>query len=252
MGLIASPRHTAADMRVWATEARADLTRSRLSRMDGLEARAIASLRIFATGGDFYAGVSWGKDSVVLAHLLHRSGVRATVRFFHAGLVENPDCWPTRDAFLARFDIDYHEHECSELEWSQSGTDIVHDGGQADFVRVSRSFGVRYASGVRGDESGVRLLRMKRYGTNSPNTCAPLGYWKWPDVYAYIARHDLPLHPAYACLGGGLYPRDRIRVATIGGVNGGAGGRREWERQYYPETVRTVEAMGREQLRAML
>lgn len=245
MALIPSPRHTQADLDLWATEARADAIHGALQRLDGLEARALASLRIFASEATFYAGVSWGKDSLVLAHLVYRVGLPIPVLWFPAGVVENPDSAIVRDAFLKRFDIDYKERPCITLEWSTSGTEIVHDGAQKDFERATKACGARYASGIRGDESGVRALRMKHFGERSKNTCAPLGFWKWHDVYAYAAKYDLPLHPAYACLGGGLYARDRIRVATIGGVNGGAGGRREWEQQYYPETVRLVRGLGR-------
>lgn len=243
MPLIHSHRHTRADLALWATEARVDAIHGGLQRLDGLEARALASLRIFASVAPFYAGVSWGKDSLVLAHLVHRVGLPIPVLWFPAGVVENPDSVLVRDAFLKRFDVDYKEHACETLRWSVSGIEIVHDGAQEDFAKATKVHGARYASGIRGDESGVRMLRMKHFGERSKNTCAPLGFWKWGDVYAYAAKYDLPLHPAYACLGGGLYARDRIRVATIGGVNGGAGGRREWEQQYYPETVRVVRRL---------
>lgn len=243
MSLIQSPRHTRADLARWAELERGDAVRGRLARLARLEDRAIKALRAFSATGRFYAGVSWGKDSTAMVHLVQRSGVRCPVVFFHAGPVENPDCFVQRDAFLSRFDIDYSEHECSELAWSRDGTDIVHDGAQRAFARASRAHGGRYASGIRADESRARRMRMKHWGENSINTCAPIGHWTIVDVYAYLAKHDLPIHPAYACSMGGVYAREHIRVSTIGGVNGGERGRREWERAYYPETVRTVEHM---------
>lgn len=211
-----------------------------------MEDRAINAIRAFATTGSFYAGVSWGKDSLAMVHLVHRAGVRCPVVFFHAGPVENPDCFIVRDAFLSMFDIDYHEEECSELAWSRDGTEVVHDGAQRAFVRASRARGGRYVSGIRAEESRTRRMRMKHWGENSLNTCAPIGHWSILDVYAYAAKYDLPIHPAYACSMGGVYVREHIRVSTIGGVNGGERGRREWERMYYPETVRTVERLAAE------
>jgi phosphoadenosine phosphosulfate reductase len=194
--------------------------------------------------GVVYVGISWGKDSVVVAHLVHRLKLDVPAIFFPAGPVENPDCALVRDAFLARFDLDYREHEVSDLVWTVDGSEIVHDGAQAAFARTARAQGSRYASGVRGEESRARALRMRHWGESSPHTCAPIGFWTLADVYGYLAKHDLPIHPAYACTWGGRYPREAIRVSTIGGVMYGHHGRRQWEASYYPETLRTVREMG--------
>ena len=58
---------------------------------------------------------------------------------------------------------------------------------------------------------------MRRNGTASAATCRPIGWWTGADVFAYLARHDLPIHPAYACTMASAYDRDRVRVGTIGG-----------------------------------
>ena len=210
--------------------------------------RAQDALLDFAAAGTFYVGTSWGKDSTVVAHLVASLGLDVPVIWFPAGPVENPDCAFVRDAFLARFRVRYEEHEVSSLAWSREGPSLVHDGAQAAFSRASRQHGSRYASGVRAQESKMRRLRMAHWGECSPNTCAPIGHWTVDDVFAYLALHDLPVHPAYACTWGGQWERGAIRVSTIGGVNGNGGllggnGRREWEASYYPETVQVVAAL---------
>jgi phosphoadenosine phosphosulfate reductase len=211
--------------------------------------RAKVALLQFRTSGPFYVGTSWGKDSIVVAHLVAELGLDVPVIWFPAGAVENPDCAIVRDAFLARHDVRYVEHEVAELAWKQEGLSAVHDGAQAAFVRDSKTHGIRYASGVRAEESRARRMRMAHWGECTPNTCAPIGFWKIEDVYAYLASRELPVHPAYACTWGGQFPRNTIRVSTIGGVNGNGGllggnGRREWEEYYYPETMRTVRVLG--------
>ena len=62
------------------------------------------------------------------------------------------------------------------------------------------------------------------------------------DVMAYLARFNLPVHPAYGMLGSGRYDRERIRVATLGGERGGGAGRREWESEYYGDVLNRIAA----------
>jgi phosphoadenosine phosphosulfate reductase len=83
-------------------------------------------------------------------------------------------------------------------------------------------------------------MRAIRWGTTSTNALAPIIHWKTADVFAYLAKYDLPIHPAYACLGGGRWPREKIRVAEIGDTHGGFHGRYEWEMEYYPDESRHV------------
>ena len=78
------------------------------------------------------------------------------------------------------------------------------------------------------------------WGESSPNTCAPIGWWTARDVFAYLHLHGLPVHPAYAMTRGGLWPRDRIRVASLGGQRGRGAGREEWERLYYGDELRRI------------
>lgn len=243
MSLIASRRHRAGDLAAWATRERGDRIWAQLPRLARLVERAKAALRTFAAGGDFYVGTSWGKDSLVVVDLAREAGVSAPVVWFPAGPVENPDCALVRDAYLARHDVRYVEHEAADLVWRQDGTYLVHDGAQAAFVRASRSHGLRYASGVRAEESTTRRRRVAQWGECSPHTCAPIGHWRGEDVFAYLALRDLPVHPAYACSRGGSLQRSAIRVGTIGGAVGDGWGRHEWEERYYPEVVRVVRQL---------
>lgn len=57
------------------------------------------------------------------------------------------------------------------------------------------------------------------------------------DVFAYLHKHDLPVHPAYAMTMGGFYDRRWLRVSSLGGLRGADRGRAEWEQQYYGDIV---------------
>ncbi len=233
--LIASPRHSAEDLILWRDFEETDLLRAQQRRMSDLEERAMRALESFAPD---YVSVSWGKDSVVVAHLACRLGLDCPLVWFPAGQIENPDCALVRDAFLARHPMHYREIAAPPLG---DFHDLHgHDGAQKEFERVSKVCGERYASGVRADESGTRKLRMRVWGESSQNTCAPIGWWPTDFVFAYLAKYDLPIHPMYACLGDGRWDREHLRVGTLGGYRGRQHGRHEHERSYYGAELRRL------------
>jgi len=238
MGLIPSHRHSLADLEHWRKMEAFDAMLAKSPALEAKEAKAIQVIREFASQGPCYVGVSWGKDSVVVAHLALRAGV-GPLAWFPAGIIENPDCAAVRDAFLQMFpDAQYIEIEASG---PIVGPDITgHDGAQREFEIASRRLGDRYISGVRAEESKVRSLRMMRWGESTTNTCAPIGWWKGEEVFAYLHKYNLPVHPAYAMTFGGVLDRKRVRVGTIGGYRGTGRGRKEWERHYYGNVLEAI------------
>jgi len=238
--LLSSPKHSARDLEVWTARARADAIHARLPSFRRRIDRALDDLRAFAADGPCYAGVSWGKDSIVLAHMciiLAGEGVSIPMVWVRVEPIANPDCARVRDAAIARYgSINYNEIE----EWCRLGDDGEwHATGtlEAGFSAAESRYGGRHISGIRGQESGERKRRMMRYGISTKATSAPIGWWSAQDVYAYMHLHDLPIHPAYACSGNGSYDRDRIRVASLGGRRGDGTGRAEWERRYYGDAL---------------
>lgn len=226
MGLMPSPRHTPEDLEAWARLARYDRMLAQDPRLDQLADRARAVIEEFAADGPCYCSTSWGRDSVVVAHLVATSQVAGRVPLAYAscadvpGRVEQPDSPAVRDVFLAGFPAVRY------LEWRR-GLGSLHEVVGVD----------RYISGVRGSESGQRRVAMRIHGEATGRTCRPIGWWSSQDVWAYLARHDLPVHAAYAMSLGGRLVRDRIRVHSIGGEDGASFGRVEWEDRYYPEVV---------------
>lgn len=232
MSLIVVPHHRPEDLAHWDRLAARDaFVHGR--RLDRQIAKAQADLRaFFADDPRGYVGVSWGKDSTVVAHLTVTSGVAAPLMWIREARVYNPHSPLVRDAFLARFPHAYAEIETTPTVRTD-GTTTNADG----WAEANRRFGDRHVSGIRGAESRARKLRMKGHGVSTRRTCAPIGWWSADDVFGYLARFDLPVHPVYAMSRGGLYSRERLRVDCLADVAGTEFGRLEWELDYYPEEM---------------
>ena len=236
-------RLTPEDMRVWCKHEAVDAMNVRRMPLDKMSDNATQEMLAFIGAGPGYAGVSWGKDSMVMAHLiatLGRDGVRYPLVWIKVEGRENPFCIAVRDAFLQRFgnDVDYHEIEAKAADHAE-GQRTSSQG----FKMAADQFGARHISGVRAEESRVRRIRTIRWGLSSLNTCAPIAWWKAEHVFAYLHKHDLPVHPAYAMSMGGAWDRKWLRVASIGGMRGTERGRGEWEKFYYPEEHAAARAI---------
>jgi phosphoadenosine phosphosulfate reductase len=244
--LLASERHSPADLALWAELEEADRIHGEQLARSGKWRRAVEEMQRFAAAGPSYVSVSWGKDSVVLAHLHHLSGLRLPVaNVAQQGAGCDPHIRDVRDAFLRLYhDTNYHE-EVVPLER------IPDNGGHSPALdkgirRLAARYGTsRYIGGIRADESGVRRIGLRHRGLSTGNTCQPLGWWTTRDVFGWLAYHDLPVHPNYAMLGGGRFDRRHIRVSTIGGPKGNQFGRDEWEREYYGDVLRRIERSSR-------
>ena len=231
--MISSPRHTADDLRVWARLEAVDRMRwrrdeRRLRRALDEAARDAAA---FVAEGPCYAGLSTGKDSVLLCHVLAMHGIAAPVVYVEVV----PHASPEAPLVVARVEemglaVDRIVVVAERDERGQwAGTGRL----EAGFAEAARRYGDRYLSGVRADESYARTMRLRGHGVSTLRTCAPLARLSTSDVFACAAGLSLPLHPAYAMTAGGLYDRAHLRVATLGGSRGTERGRREWEMRYY-------------------
>ncbi|MBA3844555.1 MAG: phosphoadenosine phosphosulfate reductase family protein [Actinobacteria bacterium] len=256
--LIRSARHTARDIAQWDANESVDAIVATSRKLSERTAVALDDMAAFAALGRCYVGVSWGKDSVVVAHLaatLSRlRGLRIPIVWVRREPVDNPECSVVRDAFMRAHGmwLDLHEIrvDCErdplrpECWWPVGVTarTATSRPKQIGFARAAAAHGDRYISGVRAAESGQRVSRMRSYGVSTARTCAPIGWWSTAEVFAYLLGHALPVHPAYAYTAGGMYQRDRLRVGSIGSHHGQGHGRAEWEMRYYPEIARLTHA----------
>lgn len=229
MGLIRVPEHRAEDLRAWEEVSRYDLAHARTEGFARRVMAAQAELRRFAALGSCYVSVSWGKDSVCVAHLAWALGLRLPHALVLFEGRENPYALATRDAWLKRFpECDYREFREDE-RW---GTGAVRPG--KTFGGPERELGRRRITGLRADESSGRRMRFRASGLSTETSCAPIGYWSAADVWAYLAIHDLPICPVYAMTFGGALNRDKVRTASLGGERGRIFGRLDWEKAYTP------------------
>jgi hypothetical protein len=182
---------------------------------------------------DAVALTSWGKDSVVMLHLMCKSAVRFPVVWVRFSDRYNPDCELVRDAFLQKHAIDYHE-ECFDYK-------IVRVGDK-HWSTVAKKYSPYRLTGIRNDEGSMRLLQFKVSGYASEHSCRPLARWYGNDIFAYIEQLGLPLCPVYGYLGGGRWKRDRLRTHSIAGTTANGIGRTEWEKEYYPDLLRRIES----------
>jgi len=194
----------------------------------------MSTIREFCKNKSGYIGVSWGKDSVVVAHLCFICGINWPLVWIKVDMKYNPDCELVRDYFLSKFKMKYFEIEVQ----SDNSSGRLKKG----FGYAARKFGDNYISGVRADESTIRKMSVLGYGLNTTHTSRPIGKWNGQMVFSYLAHNQLPVHPAYAMTGNGRWSRKFIRVATIGGERGNGMGRSEWEREYYPDILNRIEA----------
>lgn len=240
MALLPSERFLPGDLAVWERLHRADVVLAKSPTLKLKAQKAIDAIVSFIGKGRCYAGISWGKDSTPLAHLLAMSGVKVPLVYVRTKPTENPDCLTVRDLFLERFGdlVDYHEvsvqctHGDDGWHW-----DYPHWRG---FREADRLFGSKHISAIRAGESGGRKIRMRNHGLESKNTLAPIGWWRAADVFAYAELHDLPVHPAYAMNYSGTYDREWLRVDSLSGHVGEEHGRHQWERLYYEQELQRL------------
>jgi len=198
---------------------------------------------------DYFVAVSWGKDSVCLADMFYRIGYSPECVYIRNLTREPPENLLVRDEFLRiypQFKDHYHE-----ILYDYSTPDKTYFNKKGDAVKwqnilkdLKKQYGC-HVTGIRYDESAKRKRRFIFMGIETDFSFAPFRYFTVKDIFAYLYKYNLPIHPNYAMLGGGRWDKYRLRVAAIGNVEGDGMGRIEWEREYYADILNTIEAKKR-------
>ena len=268
MSLITSPRLLPGDLLAWEEASARDGVRAQTAAHQRMVEDAEQRLYRWGRGRDCFTGVSWGKDSLVVAHMTALYLPRQPLIYVRPEVLENPDCLLVRDAFLAQYpDVRYEEIVVDDAPDAERALQVAAEHASAGIrtdIPVRRiGFAMAYTTstadaptarkekkgwadaanrypggritGIRRFESGVRERYYRRWGGETDRTLAPIIRWTGDDVFAYLAAHDLPVHPAYAMSMAGSIPRERLRVSSLHGSGGVQFGRREHEDIYYPE-----------------
>lgn len=238
--LIDSPRITGRDHAQWARLEHYDDALAADQRLDRLVVQGRAAVREFAAAGGFTFSTSWGKDSVVAAHVTLLEVPDARLVWARADDVEMPECEQVRDAFLAAHPGARYEEVRYRFRVPLRFEPGHESAAPQDALK--ETLAGRYVSGLRAEESRIRRTSIAHRGLVTGNTCRPIGRWTATDVFSYLHREELPVHPAYAMSAGGHYDRRWLRVHPLGtaapprsAVHGGD--HAAWEDLYYPDVL---------------
>lgn len=239
--LIKCERHSEIDKELWRDYEEIDNVKMKELKTEKIK-KAIEEIKKTVAEKKSYVSVSWGKDSVVLAHLCYLANVKIPMVWIKESPMFNPYCETVRDEFLVKYNFQYHE---IIADYSNVGFAPFLDkhGDSILFHSIANAINISFGrriTGIRNQESNKRLLRYMNYGLTTEHTSAPLSLWQTWEIFAYLKKHDLPIHPNYAMLGNGRYERDSIRVDCFAGTQGSGIGRIEWEKEYYQDRINKI------------
>lgn len=246
--LIPSPRHTPQDLAAWAQLERYDAKLAALGRLDQIEAKAVDTIRAFAAQAPHpYASLSWGKDSVVVAHLTHLADPTIPLKAVRVADWEPPETDWTRDAYLATHpETRYDEaiYNGTVPQRGEPGFEAVHSDPNRKPTNIMKLIPGDYISGVRAEESRMRAQSLQWHGISTSHTCRPIITWTATDVFAYLYSRGLPVHPTYAMSYGGHMDRRWLRVYILGSTKPSLARRdsASWEDHYYGDVLATARA----------
>lgn len=206
--------------------------------LDNLERKALNITKNFLKDGPATVSVSWGKDSVAVAHIATMADPTVTIKWVRVNGLEPQDTLDVRDQFLEQ-----HPH----VNYVEAKAELPFMRGQAGFPGpnidiLGKHISGRTITGVRAAESKQRTLSAKVHGHTTKNTCRPILIWPTPLVFAYMQSRGLPIHRAYQNSFGGTLSLDDIRVHTLATATlyGSSYWDRitQWEDHYYGDTIR--------------
>lgn len=269
VGPAVEPRLDAEDRATWAAWERAAAvharTRAFARRVEAARAAAGRALdRAAARGGARPAAVMWsgGKDSTALAHLVAvglGAGAAELVsekddldypgeRAFVEGLAR---AWSARLRVLTPATspaawLDAHAADLGPADDLHSRAAALSRACFYDLVEADNAGRPLVLLGLRAEESVGRWANRAARGLvyerrDGLLVGQPLADWCGLDVYAYHARHGLPLLDVYRCVGF-LHRREPWRVRKSWWLPGAAGARGgvAWLRRYWPSLYRRL------------
>jgi 3'-phosphoadenosine 5'-phosphosulfate sulfotransferase (PAPS reductase)/FAD synthetase len=181
-----------------------------------------------------YASISFGKQSICLAHMLYQIQSDLPMYFlasWESWIIHNYD--EVIAEFLARWSIDLHIVQTDNVSDDPSRTwKESRDLGQYDLQNMcDRADWDGWYWGLTKEESVGRLRTLSTRWQGQPHStifrytdgkyrCCPLMEWNAMDIAAYITEYDLPMLDLYKSQG--LEMRTTARVtrdmAEMGGV----------------------------------
>lgn len=199
-----------------------------------------------AAGGVVAIGVSGGKDSVAMLHMVVQHCTPHVI-YNDSGL-ETPEAMPLVQGLCERYALPLTIAKGDAIALDLAGADTnraivgpVRDalqsiGAVAEFV------------GLRSSESKTRRIVIAKHGpihASKRYGCLiawPMRRWSSADVFAYIDEHNLPLHPIY--MRASERERDTARVSWVYDSAFDRWGAVETVRRHYPIVYQRLKLAG--------
>lgn len=195
--------------------------------------RAMAAIETMrAKGPHAYLSLSWGKQSLIVAHMLYQVDPVIPSYF-----LASSESWHLHDfarvmrEFLARWPL---RHTVVQTDrWREASSwQAARISGRGDLQHIADRDGPwdGWYGGLAREESRTRRIALSmRSDSGHPDVyhyvdgtyrCSPLAAWELPDLAAYIDEFDLPLLRAYHQHGLATRTTARItgRMLTQGGA----------------------------------
>ena len=212
-----------------------------------------------ADRGTMALAVSWGKDSLAMAHLALEVAPGATL-FHLASPYELPGYEESVAYFSSRMTVhnaeaprtlaDYIEwcrdvglpHERTRAAQHRAVKEIKKDRG-SEWIH-EHGFTVM-ALGMRIDEKGPRAAMLRARGpvyslVDGTHRCCPIAYWTGRDVWAYIVTNGIPYNRRlYDAETHGM-TRETIRNTGWLSTDGAGEGRIAWLREHFRDQYETL------------
>jgi len=146
-----------------------------------------------------YIGISWGKDSIVLLHLCQQ--IQPDILAICYSSIEQEyvaNYAETISRYCKTFTPNYLDIKAKEGNAETNDT-------VKDRISAVIDYPVAFV-GLRAEESKPRFITLKKYGLIHQYTSgkykgqyriAPLAWWTWQDIWAYIFSNDLPYLDLY-------------------------------------------------------
>lgn len=159
------------------------------------EAKALADIdKMIELHPKTYLSLSWGKQSIILAHMIWQLKIDIPVVFFDepdTDIIANFN--EVRSEFLNRWQINYQQINDGQESPRRSGKKFAEENGRNGVIM-----------GLAKHESRDRNYTLSKndhnniFGyANGNYRCCPLAQWTIKDYAAYIAKYNLPLLSTY-------------------------------------------------------
>lgn len=184
-----------------------------------------------------YAAVSFGKDSLVLMHMVIQERPDIPIVWSDRGLeAELPETYALIETLKEKYHINlvvlkpeismfeiYRRYGLPEIDDHVSRLTVKEINLVWTFAKYTKETGSDgYFQGLRADESHGRTMMARKYGVlftrkrDNFLTCNPLFWWTARDVWAYIVENKIPYHPEYDNTK--FRSREEIRLSNWSGL----------------------------------